>query len=283
MKKRIFLTLFLFLLVFLLYPKSSDTISVTIKPLELIVGEIVGNSVNVNLIVPPGSSPHTFQLTIKDAVKLNKSDALIMVGAGLELWLNRVEKNFKKKQRLFKFSDYFSNFIGSGSRVNPHLWLSSKRVIKIIPELVKFLIKIYPENKAIFEKNSKNLIKEIEETDKYIELKLNKIRNKKVVMYHPVWAYFLQDYKIKSIATIERKPGESPSPKWVVEIIKKIKGEKVKVIIGEPNVSDKWVKMIAEATGANVVILDPLGFSKKIKKYYELIKFNADLLMGSLQ
>ena len=102
-------------------------------------------------------------------------------------------------------------------------------------------------------------------------------------MYHPVWAYFLKDYNIKVIETIEKKPGETPSPKRVVEIIRKIRKEKGKVIIGEPGVSEKWVNMIAKSANIKVIILDPLGFSKNMNTYEDLIRINAKKLMDSLK
>ncbi len=283
MKKRAFALLLVLVVGSFLFSANSNTVSVSIKPLELIVKQIVGDSVKVNLIVPPGSSPHTFQLTIREAVKLNKSDALIVVGAGLELWLSKTEKSFSRRKRLFKFSDYFTNFIGKNRRKNPHLWLSLKRVIDIIPELSDFLKRVYPEKGEIFEKNTGVLLTNLRKLDEELENRFKTVKIKKVVMYHPVWAYFLQDYKIHNIDTIEKKPGESPSPKKVVEIINKIKKEKVKVIIGEPNVSEKWVRMIANSSGAKVLILDPLGFSRKIKTYADLISYNANLLINYLK
>jgi len=283
MKKRAFSLLLVLFIGSFLFSANSNTVSVSIKPLELIVKQIVGDSVKVNLIVPPGSSPHTFQLTIREAVKLNKSDALIVVGAGLELWLSKTEKSFSKRKRLFKFSDYFKNFIGKDKRKNPHLWLSLKRVINIIPQLSDFLERVYPEKGEIFEKNTGVLLTKLRKLNEELENRFKTVKIKKVVMYHPVWAYFLQDYRINNIDTIEKKPGESPSPKRVVEIISKIKKEKVKVIIGEPNVSEKWVRMIANSSGAKVLILDPLGFSENIKTYADLINYNANLLINYLK
>ena len=282
-KKRVFILFFILAFVIAGFSKNYNRVSVSIKPLQLITKEIVGKSVDVHLIVPPGSSPHTFQLTIKEAVNLNNSDALIIVGAGLEQWLSKVEGKFSKNHRVFKLSDYFKNFIGKGKRVNPHLWLSLKSMIEIIPNLKAFLTNIYPEKKYIFEKNTKSLIKRLKLLDKELSEKFRLLKNKGVVMYHPVWAYFLGDYNIKVIEIIEKKPGETPSPRRVVEIINKIKKEKGKVIIGEPNVSEKWVRMIAKSSNAKVVILDPLGFSKDIKTYEDLIKINAENLMKYLK
>ena len=282
-KKRVFILFFILAFVIAGFSKNYNRVSVSIKPLQLITKEIVGKSVDVHLIVPPGSSPHTFQLTIKEAVNLNNSDALIIVGAGLEQWLSKVEGKFSKNHRVFKLSDYFKNFIGKGKRVNPHLWLSLKSMIEIIPNLKAFLTNIYPEKKYIFEKNTKSLIKRLKLLDKELSEKFRLLKNKGVVMYHPVWAYFLRDYNIKVIETIEKKPGETPSPRRVVEIINKIKKEKGKVIIGEPNVSEKWVRMIAKSSNAKVAILDPLGFSKGIKTYEDLIKINAENLIKYLK
>ncbi len=275
--------LFLAFSITLAYAKNYNRVSVSIKPLQLITKEITGKSVDVHLIVPPGSSPHTFQLTIKEAVNLNNSDALIIVGAGLEQWLSKVENRFSKSNRVFRLSDYFENFIGKDKRVNPHLWLSLKAMIKIIPELERFLINIYPGKKEIFEKNSEALIKRLSSLDKEISEKFISLKNNGVVMYHPVWAYFLKDYNIKVIETIEKKPGETPSPKRVVEIIRKIRKEKGKVIIGEPGVSEKWVNMIAKSANIKVIILDPLGFSKNMNTYEDLIRINAKKLMDSLK
>ncbi len=265
-----------------LFAKEKPVIAVSINPLKLIIKEIVRDKIKIYTIVPPGASPHTFQLTIRNRLLLKKADTLFIIGANLENWLDNLKKDFKKRGKLFVFSNHINDFIEKNNNINPHLWLSVKRVIKVLPFIKDKIILINPENKDFYTSNFNIFMKKLKKIDKQIYDSSLKIKNKNIVVFHPVWNYFLNDYHFHIIANIERKAGEIPTLKRLINIISLIKKNNVKIIITEPGTSLKWVKTISDSTGTKIIILDPLGFDKSIKNYEDLIILNFKKIYENL-
>ncbi|PSV59070.1 zinc ABC transporter substrate-binding protein [Photobacterium sp. GB-3] len=62
----------------------------TIKPLNLIVSELVQGAATSDAILPPGASPHDYALRPSDVKKLNDADLVIWVGPQLETFLTKL-------------------------------------------------------------------------------------------------------------------------------------------------------------------------------------------------
>ena len=60
------------------------TIAATTDILADVVGNLVGDLATVDAIVPPGSSPHEYQPSAREAAKLREADAVVVNGAGFE-------------------------------------------------------------------------------------------------------------------------------------------------------------------------------------------------------
>ncbi len=65
------------------------TIVTDIAPVQALVQGIATPGADVDVLLPPGASPHDFSMRPSDAAGLSKADAVIWVGAGLTPWLAR--------------------------------------------------------------------------------------------------------------------------------------------------------------------------------------------------
>ena len=63
---------------------SEQTIYTTIYPLEYVIEQIGGETVNVESVYPAGADAHTYEPTSKDMTAIAESDAFIFLGAGME-------------------------------------------------------------------------------------------------------------------------------------------------------------------------------------------------------
>lgn len=61
---------------------------VTTSVLGDVVSDLVGDQADVEVIVPPGATPHEFQASARDAAAMRDADALITNGAGFEVGLH---------------------------------------------------------------------------------------------------------------------------------------------------------------------------------------------------
>ncbi|WP_405099534.1 metal ABC transporter solute-binding protein, Zn/Mn family [Oceanobacillus sp. FSL H7-0719] len=63
---------------------SNLSIYTTVYPLQYIVEEIGGDTVDVHSVYPPGADGHMYEPTSKEMTEFAKSDAFIYIGAGME-------------------------------------------------------------------------------------------------------------------------------------------------------------------------------------------------------
>ncbi len=255
---------------------SADVLT-SIKPLKLVIDEATGNVLKTEFIVPPGNSPHTFSLTIRKTKMLFLSKAIVFVGGDIEFWAENIKNEIKDKT--FYLSNHSGELITSKTGIiNPHVWLSPKRILKVSPYLKEFMVKKFPDkasqikrNFSLFEKKLKALSDEMEKF--FLEL-----NSKNIITYHSAWSYLLKDYNLNEIDTIEKKSGETPTIGRIIKIRKKIKKFNVKFIIVEPNVPLKLIKTIIENTECKYVVLDPLAYKSTFKTYTQFIKANFEAL-----
>ncbi len=261
---------------------EENYIEASIKPISLIVQSITKNSIPTKTIVPPGVSPHTFSLTVRKTNELFKAKAVVFVGGDIEFWAKDIKNEIGDK-RLFIITKYTQPLIkGYSGVINPHVWLSPKRILKALPYLKNFLINNFPEKRASIESGYRMFRKNLESLSLKMEQFFLKLQNKNVISYHSAWSYFFKDYTLNEIDVIEKKAGEPPSIKRIIEIKNKIKKYHIKFIVVEPNVSIKLIKSIIEGTTAKFITLDPLGYEKGIKTYTNLIERNFEKIKKGL-
>ncbi len=62
----------------------------SILPVAYLAQELGGERVRVDLLVPPGASPHTFEPVPSDMIKLRRARLFLRVGANLDGWTDRL-------------------------------------------------------------------------------------------------------------------------------------------------------------------------------------------------
>ncbi len=93
MKKLLVLT---FLLnIFAINAKDKLDIVTTNFPNYEFVREIGGEKVEVEILLPFGIEPHSYEPSPKDIVKMNKADLLVYTNEEMEPWVKKVEKSLK--------------------------------------------------------------------------------------------------------------------------------------------------------------------------------------------
>jgi ABC-type Zn uptake system ZnuABC Zn-binding protein ZnuA len=84
------------------------------------------------------------------------------------------------------------------------------------------------------------------------------LRGRKIIGYHKNWIYFTTRFGLDIIGYVEPKPGIPPTPRHVEKIIDLIHNEEIRVILTANYFDPAKPEVIAERTGARVVIV-PMG------------------------
>jgi len=278
--KRIFIFLILTALIFSGCGKGEvkrKAVSATIFPLYDFVRNIVdGTDIEVNLIVPPGESPHTFSLTPEEVKKIEGSRIVFYNDFGLDEWIISSAKSIGV-EKLVNVNKTLTPING-----NPHFWLSIPYAIKECETIKDSLIEEFPEYRETFEKNFNTYKEKLLSLHERIKKSIDKLKEKRIITYHPAYLYFAKEYGLKVVYVIEKSPGKEPTPREIAEIEDIIKNENIKVLFIEPQLSSSVVDGIVSDTGVKVFTLDPLGGTPDRDSYLKLMNYNLNTILEAL-
>jgi ABC-type Zn uptake system ZnuABC Zn-binding protein ZnuA len=98
------------------------------------------------------------------------------------------------------------------------------------------------------------------------------LRGRRIIGYHKNWIYFTTRFGLEVVGHVEPKPGIPPTPRHVEKIIDLIRDENIRVIFTANYFDPAKPEIIAERTGARVVIV-PMGSGGEagVESYEDLI------------
>ena len=164
---------------------------------------------------------------------------------------------------------------------NPHYWLGPDNVPAIIETITIALSGFDPQHAPEFEANAKEYVDKLKKAQEGWAPLIAALRGKKVVFYHNSWPYFARFSGMKVVDFVESKPGVPPGPGHLRQLIETIKAGEIKLIAIEPYFERKVPEMLAEKTGAKVVLVSPsVGALSGTDTYLDLIEYNLRVLAG---
>lgn len=140
--------------------------------------------------------------------------------------------------------------------LDPHIWLSPKKVLKIIENIYLFCIHTWPEEKDFFSTNYLELKKEVLTVDSTLSNYFENCKQKSFLTFHPSWGYLAKDYHLQQISL--EVEGRKPSAKELARLIKKIKQLDLKTIFIQPQFSPREVSFLQQSLGLKVEKINPL-------------------------
>ena len=253
--------------------KTPLQVTVSIVPQEYFVKRIGGDRVSVNAMIQPGTDPHTYEPKPEQLKTTAQSQAYFKIGVSLEdAWKDRL--NSVNQQMLIVDTSQGVDKIpltaehnhdhdhdhdhskeekhqAGKNTLDPHIWLSPKRVKAQAKTIYQTLAQLDPGQEAIYRANLEKFSQELDALDQEIRQNLAGIKNKKFMVFHPEWGYFAQDYGLEMIAI--EIDGNEPSAAQLSQLIKQAKKENIKVIFTQPEFSQKSAETIAREIGGQVI------------------------------
>lgn len=255
-------------------------IVVSILPQKAFVEAVGGNFVNVKELIPPGGSPATYEPKPGDLVKIEKADIYFKIGhipfekshtskfADLNPNMKIVDTSKNVQLRYFGKAEEHKHEHEEHSskkqeeeeqlkRIDPHIWLSPIQVKKQVDIIWETLSQEDPQNAQNYQRNAEKFKKQLEDLHRELNEKFRELKTDKLMVFHPAWGYFADEYNLKQIA-IEHD-GKEPTAKQLKIIIDLAKEENIKVIFVQAQFNKEIAQSIAEQIGATVIPIDPLS------------------------
>lgn len=242
---------------------TGKVITVSILPQQYFVQKITGNKFEVEVLIPPGASPATYDPSPRQLARLGESLVYFRIGY-IEFertWFD--ESNIETGDlSIIDVSEgidllYEGKHGGhAGGHVDPHIWMSPANVRIIAGNIAEFMAEADPANHRYYMDNLDQFKKELEQLDKEISSKLDNLQNRKFFIYHPALTYFAEDYGLEQIA-LEHE-GKEPSPAYLKKLIDLSGIESVPVIFIQKQFEREKAITLANETGARIIRFDPL-------------------------
>ena len=250
----------------------------TVPDLVDIARRIGGELVSVDGIAYGTEDIHQVVMRPSFVTKLNRADAVVYLGMTVEhsFLPGLLDVAVNPKMRM----DSVKECIGSGcidcseglsvlekpeslSRAegeihpqgNPHYNMGPEQGALIARNIAQGLSRIAPEYAAQFNKNLNNYLAELEPKIKEWRKSAAPLKGVKAISFHKDVAYLGRFTGIDFVDTVELKPGVAPTPTHLVELVKKMKDQNIKLIVREQQYPAKECEWLAEQTGARVAVI----------------------------
>ena len=237
-----------------------------------VVSQVGGEFIELSVLLPVGTDPHSFDPNPQDIAKVADADVVFANGAGLEDFLDKLIESAGAEKRVVMLSDEIQPMDfevalpgehegdeDTHAGGNPHTWTDPNNVIVWVREIEQLLSKLDPVHAQAYQVNAEKYQDALEDLDAWILEQAARIPagNRAIVTDHLIYGYFAERYGFEQLGAII--PGYStlsePSAQELAEMEDVIMKLGVQAIFVGNTVNPSLAERIAEDTGVQLVYL----------------------------
>lgn len=258
----------------------------------------LGDSVQIDSIIPAGVDVHTFEPSPSDAAKIAAADLILMNGLGLDEWVVSLVDAAHKSEtdilRLGEGLDVSDAWIYLASpeaetehAYDPHVWLDPTGAAHYVQRIVDRVVQDRPElTNTVRTASAKGFValQDLDAEIRAVFLAIPEV-NRKIVTFHDAFGYFARAYNITIVGVAIASPGQDPSAREIAALIDAIRASGVTTVFSEVQFPSKVLTSIAAETGATVLAdlySDALGAAPG-DTYLGAMRANATAIASSMQ
>jgi zinc transport system substrate-binding protein len=277
--------------------------------------KIGGEKAQVTNMVPAGVEPHDWEPAAADIAGLESADVFVYNGAGMEHWAEDILEALENKGLTvveasagIELMEGHHGHEGEDAEeedghdaeaaeeedgheeegYDPHVWLDPKNAKREMENIKNAFVSADPDNAETYEANFAKYAAELDALDETFKEALSPLPNKDIIVAHEAFGYLCAAYGLNQIPIEGLSPDSEPDPAKMAEIIDFAREHDVKVIFFEELVSPKVAEAVAEAVGAETMVLSPVeGLSDEESAaggdYFSVMRQNLESLKAALQ
>lgn len=282
---------------------NDNVLMVSIEPLRFLVEEIVGDDFEVSVLVPPGSSPETYEPTplqiraMEDAhlvfstgligferVMLDKfpsPERFVDLSAGIELIADKHghgehghEHEHEQDEHAARHDTSHVHAHANGG-ADPHIWVSPRALAKMAATAYDRIHGLFPDSIS-YTANYVRMKERLTALDAEVAQRIAVSPTRSFMIFHPGLTYYARDYGLWQIAL--ENDGKEPSARQLAETVALARAEKITKVLYQSEFPRRIVEVAAAEIGAEPVEIDILGYDivGNILKITEIIAHPVD-------
>jgi zinc transport system substrate-binding protein len=278
----------------------------TIFPQYDFTREIAGDSVELTMLLRPGTESHTFDPTPRDIKRIAACDLFIYVGGASDEWARNILASLppesRERVRVVSLMDIVEPVEeklvegmqdeeeeGDEPEYDEHVWTSPKNAARIVTALTEILCEMDGANAATYRANSSAYLARLAELDKkFTDITQNAKRRVIIFGDRFPFRYFADAYGLDYYAAFPGCSTETEaSAATIAFLIDKVKAEKIPVVFYREFSNEKIALAIGEGSGARAALLHSCHNVARDEfesgaTYLKLMSRNAEILREAL-
>ncbi|MDX9895513.1 metal ABC transporter solute-binding protein, Zn/Mn family [Desulfofustis limnaeus] len=276
------LCFFLFIDHSLVSAGDRPVVFVSIAPQKFFVQQISGDLLQVEVLVPPGASPHTYEPKPSQMKALSTAAAYFAIGVDFErIWLDRLagvnprmrivhtDAGIEKRpmvehrddeldvERAHHSPSAHDDNHAHEEGLDPHIWLAPELVTHQAATIAAALSELFPDQAGAFAAGLASLQTQIDALDRELRTLLTDKQGLEFIVFHPSWGYFARSYGLVQVPV--EVSGKNPKPTQLRTLIEHARRHGIRVVFAQPQLSTKSAEVITREIDGTVILLDPLA------------------------
>lgn len=239
---------------------SDKTLVVSVVPLKYIVENIVGDDFDIEVVVPVGASPETYEPTPAQMEKIESAKIIFAVGLmGFENTLiERMTESTRGRYVVLAEgveSEHHHEGCGHGG-ANPHLWTSPRELRLMADNAYRAIAKVFPDSTK-YESAYRDFCVRLDSLDAEVERRVEQLECRSFVIYHPTFHYMAERYGLEEIAV--ESHGKEPSVKHMQSVVEQARQAGVSKVFYQKEFPRTMVETVASELGVEPIEVEILS------------------------
>jgi len=280
-------------------PSGAQRVVATIWPLADVTRQLLPEAVAVDVLLPPGRSPHGFELTPEQMRRLGRAGLLVSVGLSVDTWADdaadRVGGALARWRMAEAALDHAPHAAASASHqgehgdhghdhghnhdhqspetdsekhahdhdhggVDPHLWLDPVLMRRAAGDLSQHLIERFPEHEQAITRRTADYLQQLRTLDAEYRQRLGAVDQPRIATFHSAFDRLAERYGVEVVATLMPfEPTGEVQLSRIEQVQQIIAAHDLKALFIEPQFADNAARIIQRNTQVDLILLDPIG------------------------
>ena len=261
--------------------------------LKSLAEEIGGDRVHVEMVIPPGADPHTYEPTSKQMTQIAEADLFLTIGHDLEPYVESMEKSLDGQNVVFvktaenvklldaadtvhvhdeeghteddhaheeegHSEDEYAHEEGDGhshGQYDPHVWLDPMNAVSMAEAVEAAFSEEAPDYKNEFAERLSTFKDEANALDTELKAAVENGSKSELLVTHAAYGYLAERYGFDQLPIAGLTPSEEPSQQALKRIIKEARLHDLNYIAFEDTVTPKVAEVVKQEIGAESVTI----------------------------
>jgi len=280
-------------------PRNKPLVIVGVGPMKEWVETIAGDTIDVEVMIPPGNSPANYEPSTKQLLMLEEMDRYFAMGVGAETegFLQRIypdpdprvvllyqEVGMVLPDRMMEAhthedeheEEHDEDETEALSGRDPHIWLSIPRAIIMVERITEELTAINPDQAENYKREAEAYTQKLEVLHGDLQAEFSQKDKNAFLLFHPSLGYFADEYGLTMMAIEEG--GKAATPTHLIEVIDQAKAAGITTVFYQSEFDENQARTIAQELDGDLVSLSILG-----ENYMDNIRQIGEALMKSMK